>query len=1195
MKQVKRKAIATALALGIAAGTIPANVVFAAESSYSAQLIAEVTSNGTPIDGGSLIKPGDIVTVTFYLEGAGWAQMDKATGLASFDFGFAYDNSLLSYRENSATYSQLLADVFGQLKSGSNYHNNAEKGTFKFVVMEDSLEKEVTFASNDKTELLHLEFEVKGTPETEMEGDLDFTLNATSSNFIFGDADSANLETVSATITTKVDNQVDVDTKKPVIALDGTQDTKFFYRPISVTVSDKSGVASVVFNGKDLTAPYTITESGELVVTDKAGNKTTLSVTVDAAAFENAQAAIAALPETVTFQNKSLVDAAQAAVDAVTNETAKNKLDLEKLAKAVEAAKALEAQRQELVQAIANSNLAITLNAQDRQAIADLRSKVTAMQELGATFTETELKKLVDAETALKALEARSEKTHQAIAALPTAQDTVLGDAAKLNALKQEKEELVALGDTFTEEELAKIAAVEQGLQEIAELKTQTEKDIEEILAVPDVSPALATQVNAVNTKLETLTQKGVDVSSISNYEEFLKLAESVQGMLDRIEKVTKLIEALPSADSIGFGDEEQIAAAEQALKELQAEQLDVAPETAKSLEDARKTLEALKTQRADLVQEIAGSKFAITLKAEDAQAITGLRSKVDALANKGANFTQAELKKLVEAETALKALETRSEKAHQAIAALPTAQDTVLADAAKLDALKQEKEALIALGDTFTEEELAKIAAVEQGLQDIADLKAQVEYNIQAVLDVEKVFPALATQVNAINASLATLQAKGVATGDIAGYEEFQQVVQAVQEMLNRIEAVTKLIEAIPSPDRIGFGDEEKIAAAEQALAELRADELDVTIECAQLLLNARQALENLKVQRIELVQEIFGSKLNVTLATEDVQAITALRAKVNALANKGAAFTDAEMENLLNAETALKDLQERSKKAHQAVAALPSAQDVRWTMKDSFYELLDQVNQLIVLGDSYTQKEYEKLTNVSNTLVSIGQQADDLRAVLEKLPTTADEHSASVLSALNKQISQLKAVGYAVNSTTMGTTAMQRYEAFVKAVADYQNSSNNTGNGSSDNNNNNTGGNTGGNNGSSTDNNGGSADNTGNNGGSTGGNAVTTPSATKAPSSAVIKKPSASSSAQSTEKPEATSTPEATQKPEATKEPTSSAPQQDASSSQEQAQSTQGNSLLSNVLTMVLGTVAAVGAIAGAVLYFFTKKRGE
>ena len=1186
MKQVKRKAIATALALGIAAGTIPANVVFAAESSYSAQLIAEVTSNGTPIDGGSLIKPGDIVTVTFYLEGAGWAQMDKATGLASFDFGFAYDNSLLSYRENSATYSQLLADVFGQLKSGSNYHNNAEKGTFKFVVMEDSLEKEVTFASNDKTELLHLEFEVKGTPETEMEGDLDFTLNATSSNFIFGDADSANLETVSATITTKVDNQVDVDTKKPVIALDGTQDTKFFYRPISVTVSDKSGVASVVFNGKDLTAPYTITESGELVVTDKAGNKTTLSVTVDAAAFENAQAAIAALPETVTFQNKSLVDAAQAAVDAVTNETAKNKLDLEKLAKAVEAAKALEAQRQELIQAIANSNLAITLNAQDRQAIADLRSKVTAMQELGATFTETELKKLVDAETALKALEARSEKTHQAIAALPTAQDTVLGDAAKLNALKQEKEELVALGDTFTEEELAKIAAVEQGLQEIAELKTQTEKDIEEILAVPDVSPALATQVNAVNTKLETLTQKGVDVSSISNYEEFLKVAESVQGMLDRIEKVTQLIQALPSADSIGFGDEEQIAAAEQALKELQAEQLDVAPETAKSLEDARKTLEALKTQRADLVQEIAGSKFAITLKAEDAQAITGLRSKVDALANKGANFTQAELKKLVEAETALKALETRSEKAHQAIAALPTAQDTVLADAAKLDALKQEKEALIALGDTFTEEELAKIAAVEQGLQDIADLKAQVEYNIQAVLDVEKVFPALATQVNAINASLATLQAKGVATGDIAGYEEFQQVAQAVQEMLNRIEAVTKLIEAIPSPDRIGFGDEEKIAAAEQALAELRADELDVTIECAQLLLNARQALENLKVQRIELVQEIFGSKLNVTLATEDVQAITALRAKVNALANKGAAFTDAELENLLNAETALKDLQERSKKAHQAVAALPSAQDVRWTMKDSFYELLDQVNQLIVLGDSYTQKEYEKLTNVSNTLVSIGQQADDLRAVLEKLPTTADEHSASVLSALNKQISQLKAVGYAVNSTTMGTTAMQRYEAFVKAVADYQNSSNNTGNGSSDNNNNNNGGSA-----DNTDN----TDNTGNNGGSTGGNAVTTPSATKAPSSAVIKKPSASSSAQSTEKPEATSTPEATQKPEATKEPTSSAPQQDASSSQEQAQSTQGNSLLSNVLTMVLGTVAAVGAIAGAVLYFFTKKRGE
>ena len=1170
MKQMKRKVAATALALTIATGSFPGNLVLAADQShYAAQVVTEATSAN------KLVKPGDVVKVSCYIQNASWAQMNNGIGLSCGNITLNYSPAILQYKEDSFQYGEAVSKL-----TGNAFQVHQDQGNIVCLMLDFSSNRaDAYFPTDDKVLLFSAEFTVTDALPENSEGTIADLIKAPSIDFVFGNSSKSDyLPADQVTITPETEISVSCDTKSPEVTLDGAKATanstyNFFYQPITVTASDLYNVKSITLDGAPLTAPYTLTRGGKLVVTDNNGNQTTLTINVDSSAFDAAKAAIAALPDTITFGDKAKVEAAQKAVDAVTDETAKNKLDLKKFNDAVKQMNALEEKRKAVVDKIASSALNVSLKQEDVSAITSLRGEVDALTKQGATFTADELKKLTDAESKLSALQQRSKKAHSDIAALPTADNTVWSDKTKLDTLKAEMDELKKLGDTFTDEENAKITAVQNALDEIVSLKKETEAAIDAIVKNEKVSPQLATQVAEVNDKLEVLNSKGIANSDVAQYQEFTKIVAQIQGMLDKIDAVATLVKNLPAAEDVTFKDEAAIQKAQSALADLKKQDLDISEELHTKLDAVQAAMDKLKSDRDALVKEIAQGNLTISLNENDVKAIQSLRQRVDELNKKGAAFTSDELKNLTKAESDLSALQQRSKKAHSDIAALPTAEETVWGDKAKLDALKTEMQALKELGDTFTEEENAKITAVEQGLHQIQDMKAKAEQAIQELLDAGEPSPALATQVNAVKQQIVALNNRGITNDMIEGYDAFAKVAATVQDMLDKIQAVTDKIQALPTADAMTFDDEKAITEAQKALDALREEKLDVTEECAQKLADAQQALEALKTLRADLVKEIAESNLTVSLKAEDVQKITDLRSRVDALNEKKANFTANELRKLTDAEAVLVPMQQRSTAVHNSIAGLPSAENIRWSNKDTVDSLNMQMPQLTKWGDVFTQDEQNKVSAAKQALDNIQGKADALRSTLEQLPTTADANSAALLTQVKAQMDEVAALGYPVDKDGLGETAMQRYNTFLNAVQEYEKQQSNTNTGSNNSNNN----------------------------GSTGSANTATPTpaapaapaATKKPSTAVIKKPTSNSnSTESKPESEATATPKPTEKPASSSQASDSSSTADSSSAAQQAATTSSSSKL---VQIIVGAVVAIGAIVGGVYYWLTKKRNS
>ena len=1026
MRKIGKKIVSAALATGMLASTFPTSLVFAADA-YKATLVMEVTSaKQFPV-------PGDEVRFSVYIKDAGWAQMANGTGLAAYSFKLNYDGTVLQYKES------VMADAVKSTFNTADSNHIAERSEVRWLVVDDDdLENELSL-TNEKTKLGDIVFTVKDNLPENLDGTLEFTY-PTSVDMVFGDmSDPSNQpEGIDqAVVAPELVNQVQFDTTDPIVKVENGDATTFYYSPVTITVTDTSGVKSVTWNGTELASPYTVSKSGTVVVTDNTGNSTTKEIVIDDAAYLAAKAAIEALPQTIGFKDEALVTAARKAVDAVTDATAKSKLDLSRLQKAEAEMTALNEEKAQLLQAL-QTKPTVSLRAEDVEAIEALRQRVTAMEQRGASFTAQQLKNLTDAESELTALQQRSEKAHADIAALPTAEETVMSDSEKVSALKTEMAALEQLGDSFTEAEKAKIAEVEKGLQAIATLKTEVEAAIQAVLGEA-ITPALATKVNEVNQQIALLNSKGVESTSLKDYDKFAKVAEQVQEMLEKIDAVTEQINALPQADKLTFGDEKSIQDAAAALDNLRKEGLDVTAETAQKLADVQNALAQLKAQRADLVKEIADAKLNISLNEQDVQAIEALRAKVDALNEKGAAFTAQELKNLTDAETALNALKERSKKAHDQIAALPTAEDTVLSDAEKIEALKTEMAALEQLGDVFTAEEKAKITEVENGLQAIADLKDETEKEIETVLGKE-VSPELANEVNAIQEKIDVLVQKGVEINTIKNYEEFVKVAETVAEMLEKIQKVSQMINALPQGEALKFQDETAIEAAVEALEALRAEKLDITAEVAQKLADAQKNLEDLKAERAAVVKEIANATFNVTLKAEDVKQITDLAARVTALTNRGANFTEEEVGKFNTANKAMNELLARSKKAHSTIASLPTAEATQWSLKDTIAQLEKEMKELAALADTFSEEEQAKVAAVKTALSQIEKDAAALKNTMEQLPTQADANSAKKLEEVNAAIASLQKRGYKVNAESMGAAAWNRYEAFKKAVEAFQ-----------------------------------------------------------------------------------------------------------------------------------------------------------
>lgn len=489
-----------------------------ADENYTAQLVMEVTS-----DAGEFPVSGDRVKVSLYMQNAGWAQKQKGTGWGCGLISFTYDSTVLQYVD--FVEEKIVSDAFDDITEHNINHGTTSE--ILWMGMNGQLADEVSF-TNQKTKLADIIFVVKENLPQNLDNVLNFSYPE-AFDFVFGDLDKPDQQVPgieSATITPVLHNKVKFDTTAPTVTLDGGTQTTFYYSPVKAEIKDTSGVRSVTLDSDVLSAPYAISKSGTLVVTDKTGNSTTTKIVIDDAAYLAAKTAIEKLPETVGEKDQSSITAARKAVNAVTDKTAKGKLDIARLEKAEAALSALQKEKATLLQELADAKFTISLKQEHVEEIKDFRAKVDQLTKKGAVFTSEELKTLTLAEADLTALQNRSKKIHDAIAALPEKDKVLWGNKASLEEIKKQMPELLQLGDHFSEAEQKKVADTGTALDEIQTSANQLKAEMEALPDQPDgnsknVLDALEKKITALRSHGYPVDESTMGQAAMERYKAF--------------------------------------------------------------------------------------------------------------------------------------------------------------------------------------------------------------------------------------------------------------------------------------------------------------------------------------------------------------------------------------------------------------------------------------------------------------------------------------------------------------------------------------------------------------------------------------------------------------------------------------------------------------------------------------------------
>ncbi len=1151
----------------------------------------DLTVDLADANGDGYLDAGETVTVTVSASGMDWATVANQMRLVGAEFVLVFDPAVLQVTGGSTAvtnYGSCAVDTLPDLKNA--------------YVISDNAATKASQATVNTTGRLHLTLELinDDVPEVSMPAektpflvwqmvaaeDMPVTEGTASVSleeqaFLFAERmDLGHSAQTQVDPSATTDTTLQVDTQGPVITLDGGTETTFYYQPVPVVASDEgSGVASITLDGSLVTD--SITKGGTLVATDNRGNQTTLTVTVDSAAYDAAVAAAEALPDTILYTDEAQVQDAVVKLAAVTDAAAKAKLadaaqiiqnaekalqtikddkaavetaianlpapedlvlanvaDLNDIAdqldalaeKAVttddiigydtyaaaceklegvkaevdavkalidalpaadkvgygdraaieaadqalkalqakysndieainqmvgaatlndvqEALAALDQERDALVRQIADTTFRITLSADDEKVITDLREAVTEMQERGATFTEGELQKLADAETDLAELKARSAAAHEDVAALPTYEETLYTDQEKVATVAKEMSDLIDLGDTFSDPEKTKVEEAQNAISDILTAKSNLETALGALNIQQDkVSAADIEQVSSLENQVNDLLAKAVPAEDIAGYETFTAAQAAVKVWTDKVDAFETAVTNLPA--EIRFDSETAITQAETLLKELDDQGLTdlVAQAGRQALEKARGDLDALQARRATLVATVP----TVTLKQEDKDKLSALRKEADELEALGAAFTEAELKNLTDAEAALADLETRSAATHTAVEELAAAENILYTQKNEIAELAKEMNDLVALGDSFTNEENAKVTAAQDAITAIQTAKDAMETALSTLdIQMETVDPDDIQTMDALQAQMEALQKKAVPTGEIAGYDRYSEGYTAVQVWKGRIQAFDLAVSDLP--EQIRFDSEEAITQAQELLDQLAGNGLDVLTQqtSRETLTAARDDLNKLQDRRDTLVAALTTAP-NVTLKQEDKDKLSDLRTEADALADLGAAFTEKELQNLTEAESEMKVLEDRSAAAHTAVSQLPGRDTVKYTDGGMLDKTETEMQELIALGDSFTAEETGKLEQARE---GIAEMQDQVKTLAEEMTALKDPNSEETpvqysdkatredlqqrITALENRDCDVKTeIGSLGEADPALTDAYTRYETFGGAV---------------------------------------------------------------------------------------------------------------------------------------------------------------
>ena len=304
-------------------------------------------------------------------------------------------------------------------------------------------------------------------------------------------------------------------------------------------------------------------------------------------------------------------------------------------------------------------------------------------------ITEDTLKKLTDAEDALAAAEASN-----VINALPSAADITTANKEAVEAARKAYDDLTDAQEAYVSTDtLKKLTDAEEALKELTD-KAAADSVTDTINKLPASDKVATTDkaaIEAARKAYDALTED----QKAKVTPETLKKLEAAEKALDEAEKkeaadtdaadkVTKSVNALPASDKVATTDKAAIEAARKAYDALTAEQkAKVTPDILKKLEAAEKALataEKKETDDTDTAKKVtdainklpASDKVATTDKA----AIEAARKAYDALtADQKKKVSADVLKKLTDAEKALKTAEANDKAAKELAAAKEEAQ----------------------------------------------------------------------------------------------------------------------------------------------------------------------------------------------------------------------------------------------------------------------------------------------------------------------------------------------------------------------------------------------------------------------------------------------------------------------------------------------------------------------------------------
>lgn len=409
-----------------------------------------------------------------------------------------------------------------------------------------------------------------------------------------------------------------------------------------------------------------------------------------------------------------------------------------------------------------------------------------------------------------------------------------------------------------------------------------------------------------------------------------------------------------------------------------------------------------------------------------DKSAVSALRGKVTALQTKYGDdiLSDADLKNLTDAEAAVKATGDKVDAVVVEIDKLPTSLNPLATVDSAVQAAKKSVEALVKEGvapdtDISNYSDLVTLSEkVDAAKGEVDTLKADIAgftytgYGDKA--EVEK----LNDRLNALKAAYGD----GILTD--AELKNLTDAENAVEQTNNEIDAAVALINAKTATPL------NPLSEAESALKDLHT------------------AVDALADKGVDIENEISNYKKFADFEKTVNDASDAVKAAADEVAafkytgygdkEDKATFTDAELKNLTAAEKALADLEQRSKNAHKAVAALPGADTVKLTEKADIEALNKEIAALETKGDSFTAAEKQKLADAQKGITDLEKAQADMKATLESLKDDKDVRydDKAAEEKLSADIEALQDRGVAVDETTMGVNGWKRYTRYAAAV---------------------------------------------------------------------------------------------------------------------------------------------------------------